>query len=90
MKAGLFSPKERTAGTLLPSVVVVLAVWQWDCLDPYAALVLSLDAAPVQTIAELTLEAKIRLGAVKGRIDHLAFDPGRVYRPTETALGSAG
>jgi len=54
-----------------------LAVWQWSRLYPYAALILPLDAAPAKAIPELVLEAKIPLGAVKGRIDHMAFDPGR-------------
>src|SRR6516162_6812757 len=48
-----------------------------DLLYPYVALVLPLDQKPRETIPELTLKEKIPLGAVKGRIDHMAFDPAR-------------
>jgi DNA-binding beta-propeller fold protein YncE len=40
-------------------------------------LILPLDAAPAKAIPELNLEGTIPLGIVNGRIDHLAFDPGR-------------
>ena len=48
-----------------------------DLLYPYVALVLPLDQQPRETIPELALREKIALGAVEGRIDHMAFDPAR-------------
>jgi hypothetical protein len=48
-----------------------------DLLYPYVALVLPLDQQPRKTIPELALKEKIALGAVEGRIDHMAFDPAR-------------
>ena len=48
-----------------------------DLLYPYVALVLPLDQQPGETIPELALKEKIALGAVEGRIDHMAFDPAR-------------
>ena len=47
-----------------------------DLLYPYLAFVLPLDQQP-ETIPELALKETIALGAVKGRIDHMAFDPAR-------------
>jgi hypothetical protein len=70
----------RGSGILVGGALALclgLAVWQWSRLYPYAALILPLDAAPEKAVPEFVLEAKIPLGAVKGRIDHMASDPGR-------------
>jgi hypothetical protein len=76
MKTGFLT---RTRISILAGLAFCLALiaWQWERVYPYAALILPLDAAPAKTIPELTLETTIPLGIVKGRIDHLAFDPGR-------------
>jgi DNA-binding beta-propeller fold protein YncE len=76
MTAGNFS---GTRISILAALAFCLALigWQWERVYPYAALIFPLDAAPAKTIPELTLEERIPLGMVKGRIDHLAFDPGR-------------
>lgn len=66
-----------TSLILVLFLLTALGVWQRDRLYPYAALVLPLDAAPAASIPELVLETNIPLGAVRGRIDHMAFDPGR-------------
>jgi hypothetical protein len=58
------------------SLLTVLAA-RSDLLYPYVALVLPLDQQPRETIPELALKEKIALGAVEGRIDHMAFDPAR-------------
>jgi len=42
-----------------------------------AALAFGMERAPAQATEPLVLEAKIPLGDVKGRIDHMAFDPTR-------------
>jgi DNA-binding beta-propeller fold protein YncE len=76
MRAGLLSGRRILVSGAL-ALCLGLAIWQWRSLYPYAALILPLDAAPAKTIPELVLESKIPLGAVKGRIDHMAFDPGR-------------
>jgi DNA-binding beta-propeller fold protein YncE len=62
---------------LIVCLCLALAAWQWERVYPYAALIVPLDAAPAESIPELALEAKIPLGMIKGRIDHMAFDPGR-------------
>jgi DNA-binding beta-propeller fold protein YncE len=76
MKA-VFLTRRRLS--ILAGLVFSLALiaWQWERVCPYAALILPLDPAPAKTIPELTLEGIIPLGMVKGRIDHLAFDPSR-------------
>jgi DNA-binding beta-propeller fold protein YncE len=48
-----------------------------DLFYPYLAFVLPLGAKPAESIPELALKETIPLGAVKGRIDHMAVDPGR-------------
>ena len=48
-----------------------------DLFYRYLALVLPLDAKPAESIPELALKEAIQLGDVKGRIDHMAVDPGR-------------
>jgi hypothetical protein len=48
-----------------------------DLLYPYVALILPLDQQPRETIPELALKEKIALGAIEGRIDHMAFDAAR-------------
>jgi hypothetical protein len=47
----------------------------------YAATVLGIGEMPAATVAELTLAGTIRLGEVKGRLDHLAIDlrRGRLF-----------
>lgn len=59
--------------------VSLAALWasNREFFYPYIALVLPLDQKPAATIPELALEAKIPLGTVKGRIDHMAIDLGR-------------
>src|SRR5215470_1457567 len=53
----------RTVRALPAAFVLVAAAWSFDAVG--------------QTPEPLVLEAKIPLGDVKGRIDHLAFDPAR-------------
>jgi hypothetical protein len=48
-----------------------------DLFYPYLAFVLPLDAKPAESIPELAIKETIPLGKVKGRIDHMAVDPGR-------------
>lgn len=48
-----------------------------DPVWPYVATALALDKKPATAIEQLSLETTIPLGAVKGRIDHLAIDLGR-------------
>jgi DNA-binding beta-propeller fold protein YncE len=76
MKGGIL-PGTRISILAGLAFCLALIAWQWERVYPYAALILPLDAAPAKTIPELSLEGTIPLGTVKGRIDHLAFDPGR-------------
>jgi DNA-binding beta-propeller fold protein YncE len=64
------------SGALIFSLCLALILWQWERVYPFAALILPLDAAPAATIPQLVLEESIPLGDVKGRIDHMTFDPG--------------
>lgn len=59
------------------AILAGTAVWNTEILYPYAAFILPLDQAAANTIPELALKEKIPLGEVKGRIDHMAIDPGR-------------
>ena len=56
--------------------VLLTAAWIWDrnWVYPYIALILPIEAEPATSTPELVLEEKIGLGAVSGRIDHLAID----------------
>lgn len=69
----------RTIPFAIGAVVMVGAAWlaSRDPIRPYVATALALDAKPAAEIEQLSLEAVIPLGAVKGRIDHLAMDLGR-------------
>ncbi|WP_374545434.1 YncE family protein [Rhodoblastus sp.] len=66
-------------GTLLSVAIIVGATWlaTRDPVRSYITTALALDEKPAAEIEQLSLEGVIPLGAVKGRIDHLAMDLGR-------------
>jgi DNA-binding beta-propeller fold protein YncE len=61
------------------ALVIIGAAWlaTSDPIRPYIATALALDGKPATEIEHLSLQGVIPLGAVKGRIDHLAMDLGR-------------
>jgi hypothetical protein len=70
---------KRAIPFALGALVIAGAAWlaTRDPIRPYVATALALDEKPAAEIEQLSLESVIPLGAVKGRIDHLAMDLGR-------------
>jgi hypothetical protein len=69
----------RTIPFAASALVIVGAAWlaTRDPFWPYVATAFALDEKPAAEIEQLSLETVIPLGAIKGRIDHLAIDLGR-------------